>query len=100
MPPHESAGDQDELPGVTRQLSDWIHNLKLEDVPEEVRTRAKYLILDGLACALNGAHVPWSEEAAKAVLGFEEAGKCTVIGWETVSLSFTLLATQLFFHLP
>lgn len=73
-------------PGVTTHLCDWIHGLKLEDVPVHVQTRAKYLILDGLACALTGALVPWSVDAAKAVLEFEEPGKHVVIGYREVFL--------------
>lgn len=71
-------------PGVTTQLCDWIHGLKLEDIPEHVQTRAKYLILDGLACGLTGARVPWSAEAAKAVFEFEEPGKHVLIGYKEV----------------
>ena len=73
-----------DAPGVTTQLCDWIHGLKLEDIPVDVQTRAKYLILDGLACALTGARVPWSADAAKAVLEFEEPGKHVVIGYKEV----------------
>ena len=75
-------------PGVTTQLCDWIYRLKLEDVPVHVQTRAKYLVLDGLACALAGARVPWSVDAAKAVLEFEEPGKHVVIGYKEVLFFF------------
>lgn len=74
----------DEAPGVTGELCEWIHSLTLKDIPEAVQTRAKYLILDGLACGLNGAHVPWSEDAAKAILDFEPPGKHSIIGREEV----------------
>lgn len=77
-----------DVPGVTTQLCDWIHGLKLEDIPVDVQTRAKYLILDGLACALTGARVPWSADAAKAVLEFEEPGKHVVIGYKEVLALF------------
>lgn len=53
--------------GPTGKLCNWVHSLSLSDVPEEIQTRAKYLILDGIACALIGAHLPWSETAARAV---------------------------------
>lgn len=56
--------------------------MKLDDVPEKMKERSKYLLLDGVGCALIGAHLPWSETAADAVFGMEEAGPCTVIGWE------------------
>ena len=71
--------------GVTTRLCDWIHGLELDDVPPHVQTRAKHLILDGLACALTGARVPWSVDAARAVLEFEEAGKHVVIGYKKVN---------------
>jgi len=49
-----------------------------------VLERAKHLILDGLACAVVGAHVPWSEETVRAVESFEADGESTVIGWDKV----------------
>jgi aconitate decarboxylase len=73
--------------GATGQLCTWIHNVKLADVPPEIVTRAKYLILDGLACGLVGAHLPWSETAVKAVFDMEPAlaeGGSGVFGWEKV----------------
>ncbi|KAI1056741.1 hypothetical protein LB507_002299 [Fusarium sp. FIESC RH6] len=52
----------------TVQLSQWVSDLKLEDVPEQVRTRAKYLILDGLA--------------SHALLNLEPAqGDASLVGW-------------------
>ncbi|PYH96174.1 cis-aconitic acid decarboxylase [Aspergillus ellipticus CBS 707.79] len=68
--------------GVTSQLCSWIDGLTLEDIPEAVRTRAKYLFLDGLACALVGARVPWSQKAFDAMRNFEAPGKHVVIGYE------------------
>ncbi|RVX69492.1 hypothetical protein B0A52_06556 [Exophiala mesophila] len=65
----------------TARLCEWIESVRLQDVPGEIQTRAKYLILDGLACALVGAHLPWSETAAKAVVDMEPEGPVTIIGW-------------------
>ena len=65
---------------VTQELSSWIQHVTLADVPEEVKTRAKYLILDGLGCALIGARLPWSDKASNSIAKFEEPGKCTVFG--------------------
>ena len=70
--------------GVTSQLCGWIAGLQLDDIPEAVRTRAKYLVLDGLACALVGARVPWSQKAFDAMRAFEAPGKHVVIGYEEV----------------
>jgi 2-methylcitrate dehydratase PrpD len=67
--------------GVTGALCTWLAGLRLEDVPEAVRERAKYLLLDGIACALVGAKLPWSVLAVETVTRFEGAGNKTIIGW-------------------
>jgi aconitate decarboxylase len=59
----------------------WLSNLKLEDVPAQVLERAKYLTLDGLACAIVGAQLPWSRTAVEAVMQLEGKGDKTIIGW-------------------
>ncbi|KAI8959033.1 putative immune-responsive protein [Daldinia sp. FL1419] len=69
--------------GPTGRLCTWVENLRYSDIPEHIITRAKYLILDGLACALVGAHLPSSKKATTAVLELEVAGgSATVFGWE------------------
>lgn len=66
--------------GPTGQLATWVADLTLDDVPPDVLERAKYLLLDGLGCALVGAQLPWSRVATDAVLGLEGAGDTVVIG--------------------
>lgn len=67
----------------TGQLCTWISSLTYDDINEDLRTRAKYFILDGIACGLVGAHLPWSERAAKALLDLEVTeGSAGVIGYE------------------
>ncbi|PVH85958.1 2-methylcitrate dehydratase PrpD [Cadophora sp. DSE1049] len=69
--------------GPTGQLCSWLSSLKLSDIPEPIKTRAKYLLLDGVGCALVGAHLPWSEKAAKVHFDLEPVGgTCDVFGWE------------------
>jgi len=67
--------------GVTGTLSTWLAELSLTDVPETVRERAKYLLLDGIGCALVGAKLPWSALAVETVTRFEGTGDRTIIGW-------------------
>lgn len=67
--------------GPTGQLSNWLVGLKLEQVPEAVRERARLLLLDGVGCALVGAQLPWSKTAVESVLALEGSGPCQVIGW-------------------
>lgn len=80
--------------GETGKLCTWISTVTLDDIPSEVKTRAKYLILDGIACALVGAHLPWSEKAANAIFAIEPQGNCDIFGYEKVRslLSVSTLA--------
>lgn len=72
---------EDKPEGVTRKLCQWIQDINLEDVPEDVRLRARYLILDGLACAIVGSRLPWTETAAQTVFAMEPMGNCKVWGY-------------------
>jgi 2-methylcitrate dehydratase PrpD len=66
--------------GPTGRLATWVADLTLDDIPHLVVERAKYLLLDGLGCALVGAQLPWSRVATDAVLGLESPGDTVVIG--------------------
>lgn len=70
--------------GITGQVCNWIDSLQLSDIPTDVQTKIKYLILDGIGCAIVGAKLPWSKLGAQAVLRIEGPGKCTVFGWNKV----------------
>ncbi|HEY2059487.1 MAG TPA: MmgE/PrpD family protein [Amycolatopsis sp.] len=65
---------------VTAQLAEWVRALEPGDVPERVRTRAKYLLLDGIGAGLVGAQLPWSRVATDSVLSLEGAGESIVMG--------------------
>ncbi len=67
--------------GPTGRVCDFVASIELDDVPHEVRTNAKHFVLDGIACALVGAQLPWSRTATMAILEMEGPGNCTVIGW-------------------
>lgn len=70
-----------QAPGATRQLAAWLDSLTLESVPRPIIERAKHLVLDGIACALVGAQLPWSKKAVEIVTGLEGTGEGVVIGW-------------------
>lgn len=76
----------------TVQLAQWIASTQYS-VPDDVRTRAKHLILDGIACLLIGPHLPWSEKATRAIMTMDPIGYCTIAGWErkTSPLSAALI---------
>lgn len=76
------ASTQENKPaGVTKQLSQWLEKFSWDDIPEDVRTRAKYIILDGLACAIVGSHLPWTEKAAETIFEMEPTGNSTIWGY-------------------
>ncbi|PYI16896.1 2-methylcitrate dehydratase PrpD [Aspergillus violaceofuscus CBS 115571] len=64
---------------VTADLCNWVTALQASDIPTGVLQRAKHLILDGIACGLVGAHVPWSEKCLDAIDDYEPAGYCSVL---------------------
>ena len=67
--------------GPTGRLATWLANFKLEDAPLSAKECAKALILDGIACALVGAQLPWSRRAVGIVRKLEGAGQCSIVGW-------------------
>ena len=67
--------------GPTGRLAEWLQNLTLDAVPGDVQARAKHLLLDGIACALVGAKLPWSHTAVEIIQRFEGKGERTIIGW-------------------
>jgi aconitate decarboxylase len=77
--------------GPTGKLCNWVDSITLNEIPSEFKTRAKYLILDGLACALIGAHLPWSERAANAIFDMEPPGDSTIFGWNRVGSLFLIM---------
>lgn len=71
---------------VTKDLCKWIVSTTWDSVPVEVRTRAKYLLLDGISCALVGARLPWSARGVDVFSEIESPGKCSIIGWNKVHI--------------
>lgn len=66
--------------GVTVPLAEWVAGLTFDAIPDSTRVRAKHLLLDGIACGLVGAQLPWSRMATDAVLAMEGAGDVPIIG--------------------
>jgi aconitate decarboxylase len=73
--------------GPTGRLATWVAETSMEDVPEVVRDRAKHLVLDGIACALVGAQLPWSRKGVEAITALDSAGTGELIGWGDLATS-------------
>src|SRR5262245_52088673 len=67
--------------GPTRALSRFLAQTSLEDIPAEVRTRAKHVVLDGVGCGLLSRKVDWSRRADRALHGLDGDGRASVWGW-------------------
>ena len=79
---NESAAAPTDPNGPTGRLAIWLAGTKMEDVPSTVREHAKYLLLDGIACALVGAQLPVSRKGVEAVTALDNAGTGLLIGWD------------------
>jgi aconitate decarboxylase len=67
--------------GPTGQLATWLARTTLADIPAEVRSRARYLLLDGVGCLLVGAQLPWSRTGVEAVTALDGEGASMIAGW-------------------
>jgi len=80
-------------PGPTRRLCNYLASVDYEDLPTHIVERSRYLLLDGVACGLVAAQLPWSQRAVAGTLAVDGAGDATLWGWErqTTALSAALL---------
>lgn len=66
---------------LTTRFASALTDVRLSDVPARVVERARYLMLDGLACGLVGARLPWSRQMVDGLAGLEGDGAASVWGW-------------------
>lgn len=79
----DGAGDAFDLkdaPGATKQLAAFLAATSLDDIPGSVLERSAHVMLDGIACALVGAWLPWSSLAVEAVAALDGPGRAPVFG--------------------
>jgi aconitate decarboxylase len=65
---------------ATRGVAEFVANLRYEQIPEEVRQRAKRLILDALGCGLFGANLEWSRILQDRLGALDATRICAVWG--------------------
>jgi 2-methylcitrate dehydratase PrpD len=65
---------------VSEQLGAFAAALRWEDVPREVRSRARHLILDAVGCALAARRFGFSSTALQGILDLAGEGESVVIG--------------------
>ncbi|MQA80491.1 MAG: hypothetical protein GEV10_18765 [Streptosporangiales bacterium] len=64
----------------TATLSEYVSNVRIEDLPRSVVDFTKLLILDNLGCQIAGVEMPWSHRILDAVVPLSAAGHSTVVG--------------------
>ena len=65
---------------ATRGVAEFVANLQYEQIPKEVRHRAKRLILDALGCGLFGADLEWSRILQDRLGVLDSTRTCAVWG--------------------
>src|ERR1700726_4612241 len=79
---HKTMAAPTDPEGPTGRLATWLARTKIQDIPSSVRERAKYLLLDGIACALVGAQLPVSRKGVESITALDNAGTSLLIGWD------------------
>lgn len=68
------------------QLAEFTYELEFSDLPEDVASKARLLILDSIGIQLASVRMPWVEAVAKYVMEWGSTGPATVVGQaETLS---------------
>jgi 2-methylcitrate dehydratase PrpD len=65
---------------AARTLAAFAHGLRYEDIPPDVRERARVCILDTAAVAIYGARFPWSRTIADYARRYGAGGRSTLLG--------------------
>ena len=68
---------------ISKQLAEFAHSLRYEDIPGGARTEAKRFLLDSLGCALAALDLPDIAAARRYVEELGGADHATVIGFGT-----------------
>ena len=84
---------------VSEQLGAFAARLRWEDIPAEVRTRARHLVLDAVGCALAARRFDFSRSSLSAIALLAGQGERTVIGQKIrLPLRDAVLANGLLAH--
>jgi 2-methylcitrate dehydratase PrpD len=64
----------------TRRMAEFVAGLTYDQIPEQVRTRIKLLMLDALGCAVYGADLDWSRILLRTLQATDTSSSCAVWG--------------------
>jgi 2-methylcitrate dehydratase PrpD len=75
---HAESAEQDNR--YTAGIADFVARLRYDDIPDQVRTRIKLLILDSIGCALYGAGLEWTRILQRTLGELDTTRACGVWG--------------------
>lgn len=64
----------------TKAMASFVAGLKFEDIPDDVKHRAKLLILDSLGCGLYGARLEWTNILIDTLSAIDSDDDCRLLG--------------------
>jgi 2-methylcitrate dehydratase PrpD len=76
----KDAKDKDPVPKPIEILSAYVNSAQFNDFPGDVVTRAKYLILDNIGCALGGTQTGVGKKYLKLAANWKGTPESTVMG--------------------
>ena len=62
---------------VAEKFSDWVHNLNISDIPEEVVNKLQLIIIDSFGLMVSAKNEPYIKSLIDAL---QEHGNCTLVG--------------------
>ena len=76
-----SAHEADHDNRYTRGIAEFVSKLRYEDIPANVLTRIKLLMLDSLGCALYGTDLEWTRIMQQRLGELDTTKQCAI--WRT-----------------
>lgn len=77
----------------TRELAQFVHDTRYDDLPREVVEACRVYLLDNLASALVGARTPWAKMVQSLAEESGSPGNCSMLGTQkSVSMPYAALA--------
>ena len=73
--------ESEQFGDLSRQLVEFLHAIRIDELPAEVIEGAKLRLLDSLGCGLYGADTPWARSAARMVYEEQSQGRSTLLGY-------------------
>ena len=83
----------------TRQLANFLAALKIDQVPDQVRTRMLDILVDQIGVQIGCSHLPWAQQVRQTYCKIGGAPEATVVGYgDRLPLASTAFINSTFGH--